>query len=78
MESKVRRPKRYVQPRIGIFSAMSPMEAWTDETSRGRYVEVACRNNGNDLSWSAFTNPDEVRRLGEWLIQAARWMEATT
>jgi hypothetical protein len=57
---------------------MSPMEAWTDETSRGRYVEVACRNHGNDLSWSAFTNPDEVRRLGEWLIQAARWMEATT
>lgn len=74
-EVKVRRPKQYVQPRIGIFSAMSPLEAWTDESGQSRYVELACRNNGNEMSWSAFSTSAEVRRLGEWLLAAARWMD---
>lgn len=73
---KARKPKAYVQPRIGLFSAMSPLEAWTDETEAMRYVEIACRNGGNEMSWSAFSNPDEVRRLGEWLIEASKWMAA--
>lgn len=72
---RTRKPKQYVQPRIGLFSAMSPLEAWTDETEAMRYVEVACRNQGNEMSWSAFSNPEEVRRLGQWLLQAAAWME---
>ena len=75
MESKVRRPKQYVQPRIGMFSAMSPLEAWTDESGQMRYVELACRNQGNEFSWSAFQSAAEVRRLGEWMIAAAAWME---
>jgi hypothetical protein len=70
------RPKRYVQSRFGLFAAMSPLEAWCDDGSASRYVEIRCNNNGNDGSWSAMTSPDEVRRLGQWLMAAAAWMES--
>jgi hypothetical protein len=77
VEAKVKRPKQYVQPRIGMFSAMSPLEAWTDQSGQMRYVELVCRNQGNEFSWSAFQSAAEVRRLGEWMIAAAAWMEDT-
>ena len=76
MATKVKKPKTYVQPRIGMFACMAPLEAWVDETDESRYVEIRCNNRGSDLTWSAMTNPEEIRRLGSWLLAAAAWVEA--
>jgi len=76
MAAKVKKPKTYVQPRIGMFAAMAPLEAWVDESAHLRYVEIRCNNRGSDLTWSAMTHPEEIRRLGSWLLEAAAWVEA--
>lgn len=70
------KPKRYVQSRFGLFAAMSPLDAWCDDGSSSRYVEIRCNNHGNETSWAAMTSAEEVRRLASWLNSAATWMEA--
>ena len=76
MDAVVRKPKRFVHSQGLPFESMSPLEAWADERDSMRYVELKCPNVAEDWSWTAMSKPEDVRRLANWLIAAADWMQS--